>query len=124
MPRMQILSEFRRKSNLFSLRHHRVSLDLSDMWKCWLWKVECLRSSIDCLGTSMSMLANTSKKRITHTLWNFKHPEFGTMLVMGEHCCSCVLIFFSYVHRLVQNKADGKLVELRATDNDDTSSPW
>lgn len=64
-------------------------------------------TKLDTLPTILSLLGTT-------LLWNWTRIECGTMSetsILGRHR-PCYSPVSSYVHRLIHNKEDGKLVEL------------
>ena len=99
---------------MFYLRNFGASLDMSNLWPCWLWKVKYfmfILAIVNLLNNLFDLIAgHIHRYKGGHAIEHWKETQ---------HCYSLELetqkvwdyAGDNYVHRLIQSKTDGKLVE-------------
>ena len=103
-------------------------VDMFNMWSHWLWEIRGRPFTQVSTPTLNQSLDDCWYYSTTATLWkhntrfqcSWAHSGYGTTSEVNILCCSmevigsppCLCLLDNYVHRLVQNKEDGKLVEV------------
>jgi len=118
---------------MFRLSNHWEPLDMCYMWVCWLWKVRNFCPSTPLLNSFVACIPFFSLLIVFGCNYMY-HLEFlsswfrykgGHAIIHWketQHCYSLEVetkrvwdyVGDNYVHRLIQSKTDGKLVELNS----------
>jgi len=107
---------------MLCLPNNGESLDVCYLWGCWLRKVCTAFPAISIRDMSPSHLSQVNHFSLLNTYGRYKEGHARRHWEETEHCYSLELetqrvwdyAGDNYVHRLIQSKTDGKLVELNS----------